>query len=198
MKLVILTKPTFFVEEDKILASLFDEGLDCLHLCKPGSSPMYCERLLTLLPEDCYGKISVHDHFYLKEEYKLRGIHIDDGLLPPTGWKGHFSVTCSDLLQLKEAKRKADYVFLADVFATDNRPAAYNAESLAEASRRGLIDKRVYACGGVTLDKVRQARDMGFGGVVVGDDLWSRFDIHNGMDYRDLMAHFERLRTALG
>ena len=32
MKLVIMTKSTFFVEEDKILASLFDEGMDNLHL----------------------------------------------------------------------------------------------------------------------------------------------------------------------
>lgn len=41
MKLVVMTKPTFFVEEDKILATLFDEGMDNLHLYKPDSSPMY-------------------------------------------------------------------------------------------------------------------------------------------------------------
>ena len=41
MKLVLITKPTFFVEEDKIIASLFEEGLDNLHLYKPDSSPMY-------------------------------------------------------------------------------------------------------------------------------------------------------------
>lgn len=66
MKLVIMTKSTFFVEEDKILASLFDEGMDSLHLFKPNTSPMYSERLLTLLPEDYYRKIVVHDHYYLK------------------------------------------------------------------------------------------------------------------------------------
>ena len=37
MKLVIMTKSTFFVEEDKILTALFDEGMDKLHLYKPGS-----------------------------------------------------------------------------------------------------------------------------------------------------------------
>ena len=78
MKLIVITKPTFFVEEDKILVNLFEEGLENLHLCKPGSSPMYSERLLTLLGEDLAGKITVHNHFYLKEEYKLKGIHIDD------------------------------------------------------------------------------------------------------------------------
>ena len=61
MKLVIMTQPTFFVEEDKILTSLFDEGLDSLHLYKPDSSPMYSERLLTLLPNEYYSKVTVHD-----------------------------------------------------------------------------------------------------------------------------------------
>ena len=88
MKLAIMTKSTFFVEEDKILSSLFDEGMDNLHLFKPGSSPMYAERLLTLLPEDYLRKITVHDHYYLKQEYDLAGIHIDDPLAPvPDGYK---------------------------------------------------------------------------------------------------------------
>ena len=73
MKLIIMTKSTFFVEEDKILTTLFEAGLDNLHLYKPESEPIYSERLLTLLPEDYYGKITVHDHFYLKEEFHLKG-----------------------------------------------------------------------------------------------------------------------------
>ena len=42
MKLILLTSPDFFVEEDKILTSLFEEGLDQLHLRKPDSEPVYC------------------------------------------------------------------------------------------------------------------------------------------------------------
>ena len=84
MKLIVITKPTFFVEEDKILADLFEEGLENLHLDKPGASPMYSERLLTLLGEDYHSKITVHSHFYLKEEYRLRGIHIDDSYIVST------------------------------------------------------------------------------------------------------------------
>ncbi len=81
-----MTKPTFFVEEDKILANLFEEGLENLHLYKPGASPMYSERLLTLLGDDYRNRITVHGHFYLKEEFRLRGIHIDDAHTePPVG-----------------------------------------------------------------------------------------------------------------
>ena len=66
MKLIIMTKPTFFVEEDKILTTLFEEGLDNLHLFKPNSAPVYSERLLTLLADDYRKRIMVHDHIYLK------------------------------------------------------------------------------------------------------------------------------------
>ena len=30
MKLIVVTTPTFFVEEDKIITALFEEGLDVL------------------------------------------------------------------------------------------------------------------------------------------------------------------------
>ena len=86
MKLIIMTKSTFFVEEDKILTTLFDEGMDDLHLFKPESAPIYSERLLSLIPEDYYRKITVHDHYYLKNEYNLAGIHLDDpDALVPNG-----------------------------------------------------------------------------------------------------------------
>jgi thiamine-phosphate pyrophosphorylase len=104
MKLIVMTKPTFFVEEDKILANLFEEGLENLHLYKPGASPMYSERLLTLLGEDYHNRITVHGHFYLKEEFRLRGIHIDDAYTePPVGYKGNISRTCHAISELKEA-----------------------------------------------------------------------------------------------
>ena len=85
-----MTKPTFFVEEDKILANLFEEGLENLHLYKPGASPMYSERLLTLLGEGCHSKITVHGHFYLKEEYRLKGI----STMPTRNRRQATRVTC--------------------------------------------------------------------------------------------------------
>ena len=46
MKLILITTPTYFVEEDKIITALFEEGLDTLHLRKPDTAPMFAERLL--------------------------------------------------------------------------------------------------------------------------------------------------------
>ena len=45
MKLAVVTKPSFFIEEDKIITSLFEKGLDYLFLDKQHPHPQYIERL---------------------------------------------------------------------------------------------------------------------------------------------------------
>ena len=201
MKLIVITKPTFFVEEDKILVNLFEEGLENLHLCKPGSSPLYSERLLTLLGENLANKITVHGHFYLKEEYRLRGIHIDDARTEvPAGYKGNVTRTCHAVSELKEAKKQSNYVFLQSIFdsqTVDSEKQSFTEEELREASRQGLIDKKVYALGGMNLDRVKEIKDLGFGGMVICGDLWNRFNIHNEIDYKALLNHFEKLRKTI-
>ncbi len=202
MKLALMTQPTFFVEEDKILTSLFDEGLEILHLYKPGSEPIYSERLLTLLSDEYYKRIVVHDNFYLKDEYKLKGIHISDETTPaPKGYKGHISRTCTHLDQLKAAKKNADYVLLKYIYDSQTeaeQKATFTQEELKEASRRGLIDRHVYALGGMNLETVRMARDLGFGGIVISGDIWNRFNIHQELEYQALIDHFIKLRKAVG
>ena len=199
MKLIIMTKSTFFVEEDKILTALFDEGLDNLPLYKPGAAPMYSERLLTLLPDECYDHITVHEHFYLKEEYGLRGIHIDDATSAvPEKYKGRLCRTVTLADNIKEAKRRCDYVFLKNVFGSIDGGQPLELPELELAADRGMIDKKTYALGGMNIDNAKMAKDLGFGGVVIGDDLWDRFDIHHQLDYKELISHFERLRKAIG
>ncbi len=201
MKLVIMTKSTFFVEEDKILATLFDEGMENLHLYKPGSSPLYSERLLTLLPEDYYTKITVHDHFYLKDEYDLGGIHIDSSAMEvPNGYKGHISRSCNNLEDLKEIKKKSNYVFLKNIFDCiefNDEKSNFTIQQLENYASKGIIDKKVYAMGGMSLENIKLVKELGFGGVVICGDLWNKFNIHKGTDFKELIMHYEKLRKAI-
>lgn len=201
MKLVIVSCPQFFVEEDKIITTLFDEGLDMLHIYKPGSEPLYFERLLTLIPEEYHKNIVIHEHYYMKQEFELGGIHLDnpnDDI--PIGYKGKVSRSCTDLQLLKDVKRKSEYVFLHDIFDSLHEKdvkSKFTAVEIHEASRRGLIDKHVYALGGMCSDNIRWAQDEGFGGVVICGDLWNRFNIHQQTDYKELISHFQRLRKVV-
>lgn len=198
MKLILLTSPDFFIEEDKILSTLFEEGLDILHLRKPNSEPVFCERLLTLLPEKYHKRIVVHDHFYLKEEFGLMGIHLSHhNPTPPPDSHDMMSRTCYTLDEVKELKPKSKYVILKNVYDSISEPnyvSRFTADDLALATRQGIIDRHVMAQGGISLENIPQIRQYGFGGVVIRGDLWRRFNIHRGYDYKDLIAHFRKLR----
>jgi len=201
MKLIVLTKASFFVEEDKILTSLFEEGLENLHLYKPESEPVYSERLLTLIDSSYYKRITVHDHFYLKEEFNLRGIHLNRATdTPPAGYRGSISRTCHTIAELPQAKKNSDYVFLKTINNSQTNPAdlrSFTMQELQDAADNGLINRRVYAMGGMNIDNISLARDLGFGGVVICGDIWNRFNIHNELDYKNLLKHFAKLKKVV-
>ena len=199
MKLILLSTADFFVEEDTIINALFEEGLDLFHLRKPQAEPIYSERLLTLIPEQWHNRIVVHDHFYLVEEFGLRGIHLSKQHNQlPQNYRGTVSRSMHSLDELNN-RAGLDYVFLSPVFNSisyPNRQAAYTSQQLHDATRAGLIDKKVMAVGGVNSDTLPLLADYGFGGAVILGDLWTRFDIHSGLDYKEVIAHFRKLRKA--
>ena len=200
MKLILMTTPDFFVEEDKILTALFEEGLDILHLRKPNTAPIYSERLLSLIPKQYYKQIVVHDNFYLKDEYGLLGIHLNSrNPQIPAGYNGHVSRSCHSLEELKNERRKCNYCFLSPIFnsiSKEGYESAYTFDELKDANHTGIIDKKVMALGGISIDNIAQVKKIGFGGAVILGDLWNRFDIHSTSDYKELIDHFKLLRQA--
>ena len=190
MKFVLMSTPNFFVEEHHILTALFDEGLEMVHLDKPNSEPVFCERLLSLLPESYRRLIVTHDHFYLQNEYELKGIHLSErNPQVPAGYKGSVSCSCDSLDSLSQAKKDRDHVLFE---VTD-----IDLSTLKDASKRKLIDKKVFATGDIDLDNVSQIADCGFGGVVLQEAIWKRFDIHNTQDFKEIINYFRKVRRAV-
>lgn len=193
-----MTTPNFFIEEDKILITLFEEGLDILHLRKPDSSPMYSERLLTLIPEQYHKRIVTHDHFYLKDEFNLMGIHLN-ARNPniPQDYKGHLSCSCHSLEEVKQKKAHFNYVFMSPIFdsiSKQNYLSNFSAKDLTQATKEGSIDKKVIALGGISAENIRTIKQYGFGGAAVLGDIWDRFDKHDTINYKEVIQHFKLLK----
>jgi thiamine-phosphate pyrophosphorylase len=198
MKLIVVTSPNFFVEEDKIITSLFDEGLDILHLRKPESPAIFSERLLTLIPEKYHRRIVTHEHFYLKEEFNLMGIHLNSrNPNEPHDYDGHVSCSCHTAEEVKNKKHFYDYVFMSPIYdsiSKNNNYSTITAEELREAQRERIIDSKVMALGGINADNILEIKDFGFGGAVVLGDVWNHFDICKDRDYASLIEHFKELK----
>ena len=71
MKLIVITQPEFFEDESAAITSLFDAGLEILHLRKPGASYEDMDKLLRRLPAEYMERIVTHDHFGLASERNL-------------------------------------------------------------------------------------------------------------------------------
>lgn len=198
MKLILMTTPYFFVEEHQILTALFDEGLEILHLRKPGTEPVYSERLLSLIPENYRKRIVVHDHFYLKNEYRLKGIHLNQRNPElPKNYKGHISCSCHTVEEVASRKKMCDYVLLSPIFdsiSKDDYTSRFTPVQLRELAKRKIIDKKVMALGGVDLENIGDLKSYGFGGAVLLGAIWNRFNIHSAQDFKELINHFRKLR----
>lgn len=196
MKLIVVTAPTFFVEEDQIITALFEEGLDILHLRKPETPAMYSERLLTLIPAKYHKRIVTHEHFYLQEEFNLMGIHINSrNQNQPHDYSEHISCTCRSIQEIQNKKSYYDYMFLGSIYACNNGiKADFSPEELREARRQRIIDSKVMALGGITLDNILEIKDYGFGGAVITNDLWNKFDACNDQNYCEIINYFKKLK----
>ena len=198
MKLIVVTAPTFFVEEDKIITALFEEGLDILHLRKPETPAMYSERLLTLIPEKYHKRIITHEHFYLQEEFSLMGIHLNTrNPKEPHDYSGHISCTCHSLGEVQNKKHFYDYLFLSPIYNCITKSgvtSGFTAEELRQAGKSKVIDSRVMALGGITPDNILEIKDYGFGGAVVMGDLWNKFNACTDRDYLEVIRHFKKLK----
>lgn len=198
MKLILISTPYFFVEEHNIIDVLFEEGLDVLHLRKPDSEPVYCERLLTLINEKWHNKIVVHDHFYLKSEYNLMGIHLNKrNSKKPLNYSGHVSRSCHSIEEVYKDKNACNYVFLSPIYDSISKQgynAAFSKTTLFDAKEKGIIDKKVIALGGIDDTNISEVKNFGFGGAAVFGALWSKFDKQTSSDYKNLIAYFKNLR----
>ena len=198
MKLIVVTAPTFFVEEDKIITALFEEGLDILHLRKPETPAMYSERLLTLIPQKYHKRIITHEHFYLQEEFSLMGIHLNTrNPKEPHDYSGHISCTCHSLDEVRNKKHFYDYLFLSPKYNCITKTgvtSGFTAEELRQAEKSKIIDSKVMALGGITSDNILEIKDYGFGGAVIMGNLWNKFNACTDRDYLEVIRHFKKLK----
>ena len=178
MEWIVITSPGFIQGEADFIDRLFNHGLDRLHLRKPGADIGECRRLLDGISREWLPRIVVHDNFGLCREYGLGGVHLNGrNPMAPPNHEGSVSRSCHSLEEISRYKGECDYLTLSPIFNSISKQgymAAFEPEQLAAARDSGLIDSRVIALGGVTLENIPRVKELGFGGVAILGDVWQR------------------------
>lgn len=178
MEWIVITSPGFLQGEADFIDRLFNHGLDRLHLRKPGADIGECRRLLDGISREWLPRIVVHDNFGLCREYGLGGVHLNGrNPMAPPNHEGSVSRSCHSLEEISRYKGECDYLTLSPIFNSISKQgymAAFGPAQLAAARDSGLIDSRVIALGGVTLENIPRVKELGFGGVAILGDVWQR------------------------
>lgn len=178
MKYIGITPEHFLSDEGLLIAALLDHGLYRLHLRKPSASRDEVEQLLRAIPDSCYNRIVLHDHFDLAISYRLAGVHLNRRNPVPPAATAHYtpalSRSCHSIGELTDHERYS-YQFLSPIFDSISKrgySAGFTPEQLQTAAGQGIIGERVIALGGITPERIPAVREWHFGGVALLGYLW--------------------------
>ncbi len=196
--LIAITTPVCFPGEGKIITSLFEAGLERLHLRKPDAGKETLSAFIDRIPDKYHPRIVIHDHFSLAGEYVLGGIHLNRRNPDAPGrFAGSISRSCHSIQEL-ETWQSLDYLFLSPIFQSLSKEGygkGFPWHELEQAAERGVINPKVFALGGIDASRIRQLKGLGFGGVAVLGALWGKQPGESNS--REIIGRFNQLTTAI-
>jgi thiamine-phosphate pyrophosphorylase len=182
MKLIVISSPESFSKETEIINQLFEAGMSCFHLRKPGKSEAELNDLLEQIDEQYHSKISLHQHHFLAGKNSINRLHFT-GLdrsttkadeLEQLKKEGFILSTSVHQVDAVSEQKEFDYVFLSPVFNSISK-AGYT--GFADASftlQKSVNGPEVIALGGIDAANIHQLKAMNFDGAAVLGAIWQK------------------------
>jgi thiamine-phosphate pyrophosphorylase len=200
-RLLLITPPTTSAAELALLPGLFAAGLQTLHLRKPGASAAEVEAYLRAVPAAFHPRIVLHAHHALAARFPLKGLHLPAAAR--ADWRASnrhaglsLSTSLHSLAELRQHRRRYDYVLLSPIFNSLSKPGYGQAFDLAalqatlgQLQRRTHYAPRVLALGGIEAANLPLVRAAGFAGAAVLGAVWQA---------PDPVAAFRQLQAVYG
>ena len=172
---IAVTPPEPLAGEPRRITALLDSGrFTHVHLRHPGASLAEMMRLLTDIPPLLHGRLRLHGHFDLVNEFNLGGLHLNSRCpAPPAGYKGRLSRSCHSVAEaIGLSGREFDYATLSPVFDSISKPGHRAAFSPDELRQLDNAATPIIALGGVTPARIELLRHYNFAGYAMLSAAW--------------------------
>lgn len=176
MQLIVISKEKPYAGEAEQMNQVLrvDENI-IVHLRHPECDADTYRKVLDKIAPELIGRITLGDHFELVDEYEVGGVHLSQRNPRYDGERTvRMSKSCHKMSELKDRKFY-NYVFLSPIFDSISKKgynSAFGDKALEEATTQGIIDKKVYALGGVCENNIEKLKQYGFGGAAVLGCIW--------------------------
>lgn len=197
--MIIITDPQFIANEATVINTLFDEGLDILHLRKPDAAAGQLSDLISKIDTQFHSRIMIHSHYELLNAFHLQGLHFTEKSkhLQDDYESIHCkkSLSVHELSELRNIKNSIDYVFLSPLFPSVSK-TGYSKEWDFENVKSELDKKRsfkVIALGGINLNNVKLVKKLGFNDFAVLGSIWE--PVKAGCSIHQVIDIFKSFRS---
>lgn len=187
MKYIVITPAETVPNETLLCNLLFENGLQILHLRKPGASREMYEDFIRRISPLYRNKIVLHEHYELASRYRLKGIHLKSGQAGThdqyTGYPV-VSISCHSVEEIETLPFRPEYCFLSPLFDSISKKGYVSRFASLPYLR---VPVPVIALGGITPDKVPLCRQHGFSGVAALGYIWE--------EPEEALSRFSRFKT---
>lgn len=170
--MIVITNPTAVTDEINTIHSLFENGLNLLHIRKPDYSETEMVSFLTAIGSDFRNQLVLHNHHHLADSFGINRLHN-----PKTGNKKTnciFSASTHSITEFNALENSYAYAFLSPVYPSISKPGYHSGTDLFESvkGRTNFVSKLV-ALGGISAENIAETLKIGFDDVALLGSIWN-------------------------
>lgn len=176
--MILITNPTLVPNEMETINTLFEEGLDLLHIRKPDFSEMEMAQFILQIKMEFRDQLVLHQHHSLSAEFGINRIHNPVRVLNSDRIniqeKIKLSTSTHSIEEFNQLPNDLDYAFLSPVFPSISKQNYYSKIDLLEAvKKRTNFNTKLIALGGIASHNIKTVIENGFDDVALLGTIWN-------------------------
>jgi thiamine-phosphate pyrophosphorylase len=186
--MIVITNPIWIANEICTIHSLFESGLELLHIRKPDFSVAEMRSFLLEINSDFRRQLVLHGHHHLASESGINRIHFSKSERKKTvtlfgksafetyKTKGfHLSTSVHTIEDFNALNNAFEYAFLSPIFPSISKENYSSKTDLFEAIKnRTNYSTKLIALGGIESKNAEQTLENGFDNIALLGTIWNQ------------------------
>ena len=176
--MIVITNPNPITNEINTIHSLFENGLELLHIRKPDFSEQEMKVFLSEIKLEYRNRLVLHSQHFLAEEFGIHRIHFSENErnnpFRVSNPERVISTSTHSMEDFNTLNNKFDYAFLSPIYPSISKPDYISDINHFEAiKKRTNFSTKLIALGGITSKNIQQTREAGFDDVALLGTIWN-------------------------
>jgi thiamine-phosphate pyrophosphorylase len=181
--MLVITNPIATTNEISIIHSLFENGLELLHIRKPDYSEAEMKAFVSEIKTNYRSQLVLHSHHQLALEFGINRIHLTENFRKEISSKTlylyneqgfHLSTSTHDIDSFNDLRIYFEYGFLSPVFPSISKTGHQSNLDLFESIKtRTNFSAKLVALGGLSPVNISKTLSSGFDDVALLGTIWN-------------------------